>query len=90
MSVARELKLINVMKGGGASRSGRRARRRRLSSSSPSQTTSFNFPWRSAPPLLVLLLLLFEQLVDLPLGHGGVLGDDAVLVEAGQQQQKAH
>lgn len=33
-------------------------------------------------PLLVLLLFLFEQFVDLPLGHAGVLGDDAVLVEA--------
>ena len=39
---------------------------------------------------LVLLLLLFEQLVYLPLGHGGVLRDDAVLVEAGQQQQEVH
>lgn len=40
--------------------------------------------------LLVLLLLLFEQFVDLPLGHGCVLGDDAVLVQAGQQQQETH
>ena len=40
--------------------------------------------------LLVLLLLLFEQFVDLPLDHGGVLGDDAMLVEARQQQQEAH
>lgn len=39
---------------------------------------------------LVLLLLLFEQLVDLPLGHGRVLADDAVLVQAGQQQQESH
>lgn len=44
----------------------------------------------SAFPLLVLLLLLFEQLVDLPLGHGGVLCDDAVLVHTRQKQQKAH
>lgn len=40
--------------------------------------------------LLVLLLLLFEEFVDLPLGHAGVLGDDAMLVQAGQQQQEAH
>lgn len=40
--------------------------------------------------LLVLLLLLFEQFVELPLGHGCVLGDDAVLVQARQQQQEAH
>lgn len=40
--------------------------------------------------LLVLLLLLLHQLVDLPLGHAGVLRDDAVLVQAGQQQQEAH
>jgi len=40
--------------------------------------------------LLILLLLLFEQFVDLPLGHAGVLGDDAVLVQAGQKQQEAH
>lgn len=40
--------------------------------------------------LLILLLLLFEQLVDLPLGHGCVLWDDAVLVHARQKQQKAH
>lgn len=40
--------------------------------------------------LLVLLLLLFEQFVNLPLGHGRVLGDDAVLVQARQQQQEAH
>ncbi len=40
--------------------------------------------------LLVLLLLLFDQFVDLPLGHGCVLGDDAVLVQAGQQQQDTH
>lgn len=39
---------------------------------------------------LVLLLLLFEQFVDLPLGHGRVLADDAVLVQAGQQQQETH
>lgn len=40
--------------------------------------------------LLVLLLLLLHQFVDLPLGHAGVLRDDAVLVQAGQQQQEAH
>lgn len=40
--------------------------------------------------LFVLLLLLFEQFVDLPLGHAGVLVDDAVLVQSGQQQQEAH
>lgn len=40
--------------------------------------------------LLVLLLLLFEQFVELPLGHGCVLGDDAMLVQARQQQQEAH
>lgn len=39
--------------------------------------------------LLVLLLLLFQQLVDLPLGHGGVLCDDAVLVHTRQKQQEA-
>ena len=32
---------------------------------------------------LVLLLLLLKQFVDLSLGHAGILGDDAVLVEAG-------
>ena len=41
-------------------------------------------------PSLGLLLLLLERLVDLPLSHGRVLGDDAVLVHAGQQQQEAH
>lgn len=55
---------------------------------------SLDFPGLSAPvctlPLLVLLLLLLEQFVDLPLGHGRVLGDDAVLVQARQQQQKVH
>lgn len=40
--------------------------------------------------LLVLLLLLLEQFVDLPLDHGSVLCDDAVLVQAGQQQQEVH
>lgn len=38
--------------------------------------------------LLVLLLLLLKQFVELPLGHAGILGDDAVLVQARQQQQQ--
>lgn len=42
------------------------------------------------PPLLVLLLLVLQQLVDLPLGHGGVLGDETMLVQAWQQQQETH
>lgn len=50
-----------------------------------SSSTSF-----SHSSSLVLLLLLFEQFVDLPLGHGRVLADDAMLVQAGQQQQEAH
>lgn len=58
------------------------------------QTTSVSSWFAADIPrclrLLVLLLLLFEQLVDLPLGHGRVLWDDAVLVHARQKQQKAH
>lgn len=52
----------------------------------PSSTSTLQTPLH----LLVLLLLLLQQLVDLPLGHGRVLGDDAVPVQAGQQQQDGH
>lgn len=61
--------------------------RRRIFSDFPLCTSSTSFSYSSS---LVLLLLLFEQLVDLPLGHGRVLADDAVLVQAGQQQQETH
>lgn len=58
------------------------------------QTTSVSSWFAADIPrclrLLVLLLLLFEQLVDLPLGHGRVLWDEAVLVHARQEQQEAH
>lgn len=40
--------------------------------------------------LLVFLLLVLDQLVNFSLGHGSVLGEDAVLVEARQQQQQTH
>lgn len=39
---------------------------------------------------LILLLLLFEQFVDLPLGHGRVFADDAMLVQSRQQKQETH
>lgn len=40
--------------------------------------------------LLILLLFLLEKFVDLPLHHASILGDDAMLVEAGQKQKETH
>lgn len=65
-----------------------------------SKTTSFHLPScvlvhlsdvsLRTSSLFVLLLLLFEQFVNLSLGHGRVLGDDTMLVQARQQQQETH